>query len=144
MTQAAFVPTPDHREQVALLTGYGLTEAQVCQMITNPSTGNPISERTLRRHFKRELAAGAVVANASVAQTLFNMATSGECPAATIFWMKSRVGWRETFHFVVNKPVAEMDDVEFNRLLIAHGREPIDLSIGAGDEVTPFPGKGRR
>jgi hypothetical protein len=39
---------------------------------------------------------GAAKATAAVAQTLFKMASSGQCPAATIFWMKTRAGWRET------------------------------------------------
>ena len=34
-------------------------------------------------------------ANYKVAQTLYQMATSGECPAATIFWAKTRNHLRE-------------------------------------------------
>jgi hypothetical protein len=53
------------------------------------------SEKTLRKHFREELDRGALEANSKVAQTLFQMATSGKCIAATVFWMKSRAGWTE-------------------------------------------------
>ena len=39
---------------------------------------------------------GSVKANSSVAQSLYKMATSGKCPASTMFWLKCRAGWRET------------------------------------------------
>ena len=54
-----------------------------------------ISSRTLRKHFRAELDLGEIQANAKVAQTLFSLATSGQHPAATIFRMKTRRGWRE-------------------------------------------------
>jgi hypothetical protein len=40
-----------------------------------------------------------------VAQTLYNMAISGQHPIATLFWLKSRAGWTErpAFEF---QPVA--------------------------------------
>jgi hypothetical protein len=53
------------------------------------------SPKTLRKHFRKELDLGATEANYKVATTLFSMATSGQCPAATIFWMKTRNRFRE-------------------------------------------------
>ncbi len=55
-----------------------------------------IDGKTLRKHFRRELDSSADKANAQVGAALFKLATSCHCPAATIFWMKSRCGWRET------------------------------------------------
>ena len=54
-----------------------------------------LAPKTLRKHFRRELDRAMVEANVKVAQSLFNMATSGNNVAAAIFWMKSRAGWRE-------------------------------------------------
>jgi hypothetical protein len=53
------------------------------------------SAKTLRKHFREELTRGAIEATAQVGQTLYQMATSGDEPACTIFWMKVRGGWRE-------------------------------------------------
>jgi hypothetical protein len=53
------------------------------------------SPKTLRKHVRDELDRGVTEANYKVGQTLFNMATSGESAAATIFWSKTRMGLRE-------------------------------------------------
>jgi hypothetical protein len=53
------------------------------------------SDKTLRRHFREELDRAAPEANAQVAQSLYQQATSGQNVAATIFWLKTRGGWRE-------------------------------------------------
>jgi hypothetical protein len=53
------------------------------------------SPKTLRKHYRQELDRGALEANHNVAQTLYKMATSGQRPAATIFWLKTRAGWRD-------------------------------------------------
>jgi hypothetical protein len=53
------------------------------------------STKSLRKHFRKELDRGAIEATAKVGQTLYQMATSGKHPAATIFWLKTRAGWRE-------------------------------------------------
>ena len=54
-----------------------------------------MSRTTLLKHFREELDNGATKANVKVVAALFKMATSGDCPAATIFWCKTRLGWRE-------------------------------------------------
>ena len=36
------------------------------------------------------------VANAKVAETCYKMAVSGNVPAATFFWLKTRARWQET------------------------------------------------
>ena len=51
--------------------------------------------KTLRKHFTMELERGRIEANCQVAQTLFDLATSGVCVAATIFWAKTRMGFQE-------------------------------------------------
>jgi len=57
------------------------------------------SPKTLRKHFRHELDLGVTEANYRVGTTLFQMATSGEHPGATMFWMKIRAGWRERSAF---------------------------------------------
>jgi hypothetical protein len=55
-----------------------------------------IGYTTLEKRYKEVLATAATRANGRVATTLFAMATSGKDTAATIFWTKVRLGWRET------------------------------------------------
>jgi hypothetical protein len=54
-----------------------------------------MSEKTLLKYYQDELFRGKFEANAKVGQTLLDMATNGEMPAATIFYLKARLGWRE-------------------------------------------------
>jgi hypothetical protein len=50
-------------------------------------------------------------ANAQVAQSLYQQAISGKNTAATIFWLKTRAGWRES-------PAIEPRPVEIPPLII--------------------------
>ena len=53
----------------------------------------------------------AAEANAQVAQSLYQQAISGKNTAATIFWLKTRAGWRES-------PAIEPRPVEIPPLII--------------------------
>ena len=90
-----FVPTDKDRQQVERMTGFGLTQEQICKIMG-------ISENTLRKYFADELENGVSRINSAVAQNLFSIATSKEpgSVAAAIFWMKTRGKWRETNHHV--------------------------------------------
>ena len=88
MTQGAlFVPTPEQRNQVGVLAGFGLPHHQIAVLLG-------CDAKTLRKYFEEELSVGNAKATAKVAQTLFNKAISGDT-ACLIFWMKARAGWRE-------------------------------------------------
>lgn len=50
----------------------------------------------LQQYYPRELQNGQSEANLRVARTLFDMATSGDFPQATIAWLKMRANWSET------------------------------------------------
>lgn len=89
-----FEPTEEHREIVIAVASHGIPHDAIAQLIKGED-GKPISERTLERHFKHELAHGHEVANARVRRTLFEMATSGKVVAATIFWAKTQLGYKE-------------------------------------------------
>ena len=74
------------------MAAYGIPEAEVARTIGE----HGIDPNTLRKYFRHELDIGATKANSTVAQTLYKMATSGNYPAATMFWLKCRAGWKET------------------------------------------------
>lgn len=84
-----FEPSEQQRRMVESLAGCGIRQDAIARMMQ-------IDAKTLRKHFREELDCGADKANAQVANTAYKMATSGKVPAATIFWLKTRNGWRET------------------------------------------------
>jgi hypothetical protein len=89
MARPRFVATAEHRRMVRSLVAYGISQEEIARCVGMRSS------KTLRRHFREELDRGATEANARVAQSLYQMAISGKCVAATIFWMKTRA-WRES------------------------------------------------
>jgi hypothetical protein len=53
-----------------------------------------ISTRTLQKYYRYELDTGAAVANAKVAQSLFDNATKHNNAMAQIWWTRARMGWK--------------------------------------------------
>jgi hypothetical protein len=95
-----FVPTKEQRDNVEAMTGFGIRESDICLVIKNPETGNPIDEHTLRLHFREELDTGFIKAHARVAGSMYEMATKCEnWPTrlgAAAFYLARRAGWKET------------------------------------------------
>ena len=89
MARLQFVPTEDQRKLVKSLAAYGLLQQQIANIIGLRSV------KTLRKHLRKELTLGGPEANAKVAQTAYQMAISGKHPSVTMFWLKTRAGWRE-------------------------------------------------
>ena len=88
MTQGVtFSPTPEQRNQVEVLAGFGLPQTQIAVLVG-------CDPKTLRKYFDAELSMGDAKATAKIAQTLYNKAISGDT-ASLIFWLKARAGWRE-------------------------------------------------
>ena len=80
-------PTPEQRNQVEVLSGFGVPQHQIATLLG-------CDPKTLRKHFEDELSQGDAKATAKIAQTLYNKAVSGDT-ACLIFWLKARAGWRE-------------------------------------------------
>jgi Spy/CpxP family protein refolding chaperone len=89
---APYKPDDKSRKQILLMAGIGLTHDQIAKIME-------ISDETLRRHYKQELATAKTMLNTQVAGNLFNIATSKDhknAVTAAIFWMKTRAKWKET------------------------------------------------
>jgi len=89
MPRPKLQPTDENRKMVRMMAAFGISQDQIASKV------GIRSQKTLRKHFREELDCGAVEANMRVAQTLFKMATSGNQPSATIFWLKTRADWKE-------------------------------------------------
>jgi hypothetical protein len=79
----------EHELIVKALAAAGLPHADIARAIG-------IGPTALRKHYPDILETAALLANAKVVSTLYTAATSGKDIAATIFWCKVRLGWKET------------------------------------------------
>jgi hypothetical protein len=104
MARPSFGPTEEQRRLVKSMAAVGIRQEDIAVVLGLRSV------KTLRKHFSKELDCGRIEANGQVAQTLFDLATSGVCVAATIFWAKTRMGFQE-IHVVESRPAAIPDFV---------------------------------
>jgi hypothetical protein len=93
MPRPKIKPTQAQRDLVRSLVAFGVSQEKIARQIGIRSA------KTLRKHFREELDRGELEANANVANAAYKMATSGQHPVITIFWMKCRAGWREQRDF---------------------------------------------
>ena len=108
----AHEPTEETRQIVVAWASGGQTHEEICEEIG-------ISLNTLYKYYRAELDESEPVLNEKVKGTLYKMATSGECPSATIFWCKVRLGW-----------------VEKAKLEVSSGEPSIDVSKYTAEELT--------
>ncbi len=104
-----YEPTEKDRKTVEAMTACGMTNDDIGAVIG-------VSDVTLRKHFRTELDLGMIRANAKVAATLFSMATSGQCPAATFFWMKVRLHWKEPVHLELGENIKRLIGVDIEKI----------------------------
>ncbi len=110
MTQP-FNPTQEQRRLARAMAGLGLPQDQIALLLE-------IDPKTLRKHFRDDLDRGMAEANVKIAQSPFNMATTGNNVAAAIFWMKARAGWREKHEVVVSQdPLAQISTAELEQMI---------------------------
>jgi integrase len=107
--QNKYAPTPADRETVKSMAACGFAHEAIARCIGVKG----IDDKTLRKHFRRELDTAMAKANATVANKAYQMAIAGNPPAATIFWLKCRANWKETQAF-------------------EHGRRPPDITTLKG------------
>jgi len=88
MPRKKLKPTAEQRLRVKSLAAVGIKPKDIARYIE-------VSEKTLLKYYAKEIFRGPLEANAKVAQSLFDMATDGETPVASIYWSKARGGWCE-------------------------------------------------
>jgi hypothetical protein len=89
--QPKYQPTEADRNTVRSMAATGFPHEQIACCLGTAG----IDPKTMRKHFKVEIATAAIKANASVANRAYQMAMAGDPPAATFFWLKCRNGWKE-------------------------------------------------
>ena len=81
-------PTEQTLRQAESMAGYGVPFHQIASLIG-------IDEKTLRKHYRKQLDEGKAKANSQVGLSLFQQAKAGNT-AAAIWWTKSQMGWKDT------------------------------------------------
>ena len=94
MARPQFQPTDEDRALIEQLAAFGIP-VESMTLFVKDKAGKSISEKTLRKHFAKELDQGELKANVKVAQTLFKKAISGDT-TSMIFWLKTRARWKES------------------------------------------------
>jgi hypothetical protein len=88
MPRVILIPTEEQRKRVKWFAAVGIRLADIACYFH-------VSALTLQKYYREELFRGPLEANAKVGGTLYEMATNGVTPVATIFWQKARAGWSE-------------------------------------------------
>ena len=83
----AFEPTPMQRETVKVMTAGGIQQPAIAGVLG-------ISEPTLRRHFRKEIANGAAEVGLMVVAAHLKRIRAGDMRAIE-WWERSRMGWTE-------------------------------------------------
>ena len=84
-----FKPTEDERKTVELMCAVGIPHEGIALVIRDG-----IDDKTLRKHFRRELDTAKIKANAKVGGSIFKSAIAGNMSAAAL-WAKTQMGWKE-------------------------------------------------
>jgi hypothetical protein len=108
-----FRPLKKHRDMVEMAMACGYTIQDCCKCIISPTTGMPIKESTLMKHFAQEVRNGALRVNLKVASNL--LALSAQNPAAAIYWTKAKLGWKEAEAPDPSRGIPSSDAVEVAR-----------------------------
>lgn len=120
----AFVPDAQQRHVVGMLAGLRMPHHEICGLILNPRTGQPINQSTLAKAFRLELAAGKARMKAIIA-TRFIERVNNNDTNAILFGMRAIWGIRD-------------DDPSFAMRVSAGDGKQTPFKI---EFVTPRPGR---
>jgi len=118
--QPAYQPTPADRATVKNLVVAGYSHEKTAACIGT----HGISERTLRKYFRRELDNSKAEVDAFATSTIIELMKGGNL-GATCFYLKCRGGWQETSaHRLVNEQGKDRSLLdEFDRLVDAADKD---------------------
>jgi hypothetical protein len=95
-----FNPSTEQRRLIENLSAFGICVEDM-PVFVEKADGKPVSEMTLRRHFKSEIRNGRLKANVNVAKAMYRNATEpstrnpyGDFQAQK-HWLSIHAGWRE-------------------------------------------------
>jgi hypothetical protein len=106
--RAALEPTDEQRENVEILVAIGTPETEICAIVRDKND-KPSSDRTLRKHFQKEIEQGAVKLNSRVANFMLATIFGSPVPEGItpitdekaraglmVLFAKARLKWKDT------------------------------------------------
>ena len=90
-----FLPTETYRSMVSVMAAVGVTHENIASIIGPKG----IAVKTLRKHFKHELAIGKTKLDGICVSGIARAMQAGQA-WALCFWAKTRMGWRETSNHI--------------------------------------------
>jgi hypothetical protein len=120
------------RRQVEAMADYGVPETDIARVIG-------IDPKTLRRHYRDELATGHIKANSRIAESLYRKALGdgAQSVTAAIFWLKTRAHWKETVVSEVSHDVTDSVKALMQRIA-DNGRSILDHDpVGTAPVIGP-------
>lgn len=120
-------------QKIRRMASLGLTRSMMSAILG-------MSEKTLERRIAENsdvetaVRLGEAEANAKLAETAYAMATSGSCPAMTIFLCKTRLGWRE------KDPRVEVLQAELKMLSLVEALRAANLEVSNSARSTEIRG----
>jgi len=127
MPRPKFVPTKDQRLTVKTLSAYGINQEGIARKI------GLRSPKSLRKHFREELALGAIEALAQVSQTHYQMAKSGKFPASTMHFLNTRARWLDLQSFSpVDDESKDAEKRTISRIVWRTAEQPKENSLRKG------------
>ena len=102
MSRRAFNPTAEQRRWVKTMVAYGAPEAEICLLIKNPQTGEPVDLEAFHKHFAAEIATGAANTSLLVGDRIIasilgrdgGLLDDRERLRLAIFFAKTQMGWK--------------------------------------------------
>lgn len=88
-------PSDEEMILIEKLSGFGMTESQLANLLGVSISTFQLAEKAKDGLLRQCLLRGRDKAKAKVGETAYRMATSGKCPAMTIFWLKTQCRWKE-------------------------------------------------
>jgi hypothetical protein len=97
MSRAPHEPTDKIRAEIIALKSYGIPVKEIARYVG-------IDDKTMAKYYRKEMDEAAVKASAAVGKFLFEAAsgaalskgaTYSDCLRGSMFWAKTRMGWRE-------------------------------------------------
>jgi hypothetical protein len=131
-----FEPSAEQRKIVWSLAGFQLTHTQLASLTFNPRTGKPISEMTLRKAFKQELAVAKTRVQQTILQKYFEALEAGT-PWAVQWGLKFYCGYRED----ATISIAAGDSPDVNRTIVVVGVTPTKRPDDEGPPGFYYPGR---
>lgn len=104
------MPLQDGKDRIFRLAQTGATDEDIAVELQIPL-------KRLQKRYRRELEKGRVKGKQEMLAQLYETASSGSNTTATMFWVKSKCGWRDTG--------ASGDNVQIIRPILEITRRPL-------------------